>query len=140
MASPDLTQELTCPICLEIFTEPVFLDCEHHFCRSCISQSWEKLPGDVSCPQCRQVFTQRNIRPARTLANIMEKLRVQKVKVTQPEQEFYCQEHEEKLKLFCEDEERAICVVCGMSRAHKMHSVIPIKEAAQIYKVLDHCY
>ncbi|XP_072329385.1 E3 ubiquitin-protein ligase TRIM39-like [Scyliorhinus torazame] len=134
MASPDLTQELTCPICLEIFTQPVSLECGHHFCSSCISQSWQKVPGDVSCPQCRQVFTQRNVRPALTLINIVEKFREQKVKVTQPQEEFYCQEHEEKLKLFCEDEHKAICVVCGMSRAHKTHSVIPIKEAAQIYK------
>ncbi|XP_038672713.1 zinc-binding protein A33-like isoform X2 [Scyliorhinus canicula] len=132
MASPDLTQELTCPICLEIFTHPVSLECGHHFCSSCISQSWQKVPGDVSCPQCRQVFTQRNVRPARTLINIVEKVR--EVKVTQPQEEFYCQEHEEKLKLFCEDEHKAICLVCGMSRAHKTHSVIPIKEAAQIYK------
>ncbi|XP_072329376.1 zinc-binding protein A33-like [Scyliorhinus torazame] len=134
MASPDLTQELTCPICLEIFTQPVSLECGHHFCSSCISQSWQKVPGDVSCPQCRQVFTQRNIRPALTLINIVEKFRGQKVKVTQPQEEFYCQEHEEKLKLFCEVEHKTICVVCGMSRAHKTHSVIPIKEAAQIYK------
>ncbi|XP_078422806.1 nuclear factor 7, brain-like [Cetorhinus maximus] len=134
MASADLTHELTCPICLETFTDPVFLECEHHFCRSCISQSWDKVPGDVSCPQCRQVFTQRNIRTARTLGNVIEKLRLLKVKVTQPEEEFYCQEHEEKLKLFCEEEQKAICVVCGMSRAHKSHSVIPIKEAAQIFK------
>ncbi|XP_072329379.1 E3 ubiquitin-protein ligase TRIM39-like, partial [Scyliorhinus torazame] len=134
MASPDLTQELTCPICLEIFTQPVSLDCGHHFCSSCISQSWQKVPGDVSCPQCRQVFTQRNVRPALTLINIVERFREQKVKVTQPQEEFYCQEHEEKLKLFCEDEHKAICLVCGMSRAHKTHSVIPIKEAAQIYK------
>ncbi|XP_038644575.1 nuclear factor 7, brain-like, partial [Scyliorhinus canicula] len=132
MASPDLTQELTCPICLEIFTHPVFLECGHHFCSSCISQSWQKVPGDVSCPQCRQVFTQRNVRAARTLSNVVEKVR--EVKVTQPQEEFYCQEHEEKLKLFCEDEHKAICVVCGMSRAHKTHSVIPIKVAAQIYK------
>ncbi|XP_038672718.1 zinc-binding protein A33-like isoform X2 [Scyliorhinus canicula] len=132
MASPDLTQELTCPICLEIFTHPVSLECGHHFCSSCISQSWQKVPGDVSCPQCRQVFTQRNVRPARTLSNVVEKFR--EVKVTQPQEEFYCQEHEEKLKLFCEDEHKAICVVCGMSRAHKTHSVIPIKVAAQIYK------
>ncbi|XP_072329372.1 zinc-binding protein A33-like [Scyliorhinus torazame] len=134
MASPDLTQELTCPICLEIFTQPVTLECGHHFCSSCISQSWQKVPGDVSCPQCRQVFTQSNVRPALTLINIVEKFRGQKVKVTQPQEEFYCQEHEEKLKLFCEDEHKAICLVCGMSRAHKTHSVIPIKEAAQIYK------
>ncbi|XP_038672711.1 zinc-binding protein A33-like isoform X2 [Scyliorhinus canicula] len=132
MASPDLTQELTCSICLEIFTHPVSLECGHHFCSSCISRSWQKVPGDVSCPQCRQVFTQRNVRPARTLSNVVEKFR--EVKVTQPQEEFYCQEHEEKLKLFCEDEHKAICVVCGMSRAHKTHSVIPIKEAAQIYR------
>ncbi|XP_078073540.1 zinc-binding protein A33-like isoform X1 [Mustelus asterias] len=131
MASPDLTQELTCPICLEIFTQPVSLECEHHFCRSCISQSWEKVPGDVSCPQCRQVFTQRNIRPARTLANIVEKLRV--LKVTQPEEEFYCQEHEEKLKLFCEVEQRAICVDCWGSE-HQTHKDLHIKEAVQLYK------
>ncbi|XP_078422364.1 nuclear factor 7, brain-like [Cetorhinus maximus] len=134
MASADLTHELTCPICLETFTDPVFLECEHHFCRSCISQSWDKVPGDVSCPQCRQVFTQKNIRTARTLGNVIEKLRLLKVKGTQPEEEFYCQEHEEKLKLFCEEEQEAICVVCGMSRAHKSHSLIPIKEAAQIFK------
>ncbi|XP_072329392.1 zinc-binding protein A33-like [Scyliorhinus torazame] len=134
MASPDLTQELTCPICLEIFTQPVSLECGHHFCSSCISQSWQKVPGDVSCPQCRQVFTQRNVRPALTLINIVEKFREQKVKVTQPQEEFYCQKHEEKLKLFCEDEHKTICLVCGMSSAHKTHSVLPIKEAAQIYK------
>ncbi|XP_072329382.1 zinc-binding protein A33-like [Scyliorhinus torazame] len=134
MASPDLTQELTCPICLEIFTQPVSLECGHHFWSSCISQSWQEVPGDVSCPQCRQVFIQRNVRPALTLNNIVERFRGQKVKVTQPQEEFYCQEHEEKLKLFCEDEHKTICLVCGMSRAHKTHSVIPIKEAAQIYK------
>ncbi|XP_038672739.1 zinc-binding protein A33-like [Scyliorhinus canicula] len=131
MASPDLTQELTCPICLEIFTHPVSLECGHHFCSSCISQSWQKVPGDVSCPQCRQVFTQRNVRPARTLINIVEKFR--EVKVTQPQEEFYCQEHEEKLKLFCEVEQRAICVDCWSSE-HQTHKDLHIKEAVHIYK------
>ncbi|XP_067865670.1 E3 ubiquitin-protein ligase TRIM39-like isoform X2 [Heterodontus francisci] len=134
MASADLTHELTCAICLEMFTDPVSLECGHHFCRSCISQSWEKVPGDVSCPQCRQLFTQRKVMSARTLGNVVEKVRLQQEKVTQRVEEIYCEEHEEKLKLFCEEEQQAICVVCGMSRAHKTHSVIPIKEAAQIYK------
>ncbi|XP_041068429.1 zinc-binding protein A33-like [Carcharodon carcharias] len=133
MASADLTYELTCPICLETFTDPVSLECEHHFCRSCISQSWDKVPGDVSCPQCRQVFTQRNIRTARTLGNIVEKFRLLKVKVTQPEEVFYCQEHEEKLKLFCEEEQKAICVDCWSS-GHQTHKDLHIKEAVQKYK------
>ncbi|XP_038672987.1 E3 ubiquitin-protein ligase TRIM39-like [Scyliorhinus canicula] len=129
----DLTQELTCPICLEVFTHPVSLECGHHFCSSCISESWQPIPGDVSCPQCRQVFTQRNVRPARTLSNIVEKFRVLKVKVTQAANGIYCQEHEEKLKMFCKEEQEAICVDCWTSE-HQTHNVITLKEAAQIYK------
>ncbi|XP_048376277.1 E3 ubiquitin-protein ligase TRIM39-like [Stegostoma tigrinum] len=126
----DLTNELTCSICLEMFTDPVFLDCEHHYCRSCISQSWEKTLGNVSCPECRQVFSQRNIRPARTLASIVEKFRELKAKITEQEEGAYCKEHEEKLKLFCEVEKEMICVNCWNSD-HKMHDVTILKEAAQ---------
>lgn len=46
-----------------------------------------------------------------------------------------CEEHEEKLKLYCEDDQLAICLVCGMSRGHKTHNVIPINEAFENYKV-----
>ncbi|XP_067865687.1 E3 ubiquitin-protein ligase TRIM39-like [Heterodontus francisci] len=129
----DLTHELTCAICLEMFTDPVSLECEHHFCRSCISQSWEKVPGDVSCPQCRQLFTQRNVRSARTLGNVVEKLRLLQEKVTQRVEEIYCEEHKEKLKMFCMEEQQAICVDCWSSE-HQTHHVVAIKEAAQIYK------
>ncbi|XP_069490963.1 E3 ubiquitin-protein ligase TRIM39-like isoform X2 [Ambystoma mexicanum] len=51
-----------------------------------------------------------------------------------PQEENLCAEHEEKLKLFCEDDQRLICVVCSMSRDHKPHTVLPIREAAQEYK------
>lgn len=46
-----------------------------------------------------------------------------------------CEEHEEKLKLYCEDDQLPICLVCGMSRDHKTHNVIPINEAFENYKV-----
>ncbi|KAM7389777.1 hypothetical protein PAMP_023734 [Pampus punctatissimus] len=45
-----------------------------------------------------------------------------------------CEEHEEKLKLYCEDDQLPICLVCGMSRDHKNHNVVPINEAFEIYK------
>ncbi|XP_043534008.1 zinc-binding protein A33-like isoform X2 [Chiloscyllium plagiosum] len=129
----DLTHELTCPICLEVFTDPVSLDCEHHYCRSCISQSWEKVTGDVSCPECRQVFSQKNIRPARTLSSVVEKFRKLKAKVTERENGSYCEEHEKKLKLFCEEEEEIICVDCWSSE-HETHDVTTLKEASHKYK------
>lgn len=31
---------LTCPICMEIFKDPVYIkDCSHRFCKSCIEKS-----------------------------------------------------------------------------------------------------
>ncbi|XP_062904234.1 zinc-binding protein A33-like [Mobula hypostoma] len=134
MASANLVQDLTCPVCLEVFTDPVSLECGHHFCAACISQVWERVSGDVSCPQCRQVFAQRNTRPAYTLRNIAEKVNQLRVGAPEQKEEFVCREHDEKLKLFCQEEQEMICLVCGLSAKHKMHNVIPIKEAAQGHK------
>ncbi|NXH12244.1 TRI41 ligase, partial [Bucco capensis] len=51
-----------------------------------------------------------------------------------PGQPNLCQKHQEALKLFCEVDEEAICVVCRESRSHKHHSVVPIEEVVQDYK------
>ncbi|XP_078065330.1 E3 ubiquitin/ISG15 ligase TRIM25-like isoform X2 [Mustelus asterias] len=49
-----LEEELTCPVCLEIYTEPVILSCKHSFCRACLEAVWrEPGCGTYSCPQCR---------------------------------------------------------------------------------------
>ncbi|XP_062904231.1 zinc-binding protein A33-like [Mobula hypostoma] len=134
MASANLVQELTCPVCLEVFTDPVSLECGHHFCATCISQVWERVSGDVSCPQCRQVFAQRNTRPAHILSNVAEQVRQLRVGAAERKEEFVCRDHDEKLKLFCQEEQEMICLVCGLSAQHKMHNVIPIKEAVQANK------
>ncbi|XP_064414395.1 E3 ubiquitin-protein ligase TRIM35-like [Latimeria chalumnae] len=43
-------------------------------------------------------------------------------------------EHEEKLKLYCLEDQEAICVVCQTSRKHENHKFLPIKEAAEEFK------
>uniref|UniRef100_A0A452GM55 RING-type E3 ubiquitin transferase n=1 Tax=Gopherus agassizii TaxID=38772 RepID=A0A452GM55_9SAUR len=70
-----LQDELTCPICLEYFKDPVSLDCDHNFCRACITQFWEGLATNVFCPQCRATFPQRNLRLNRQLRNIVKAVR-----------------------------------------------------------------
>nr|XP_021139123.1 E3 ubiquitin-protein ligase TRIM41-like [Columba livia] len=45
-----------------------------------------------------------------------------------------CQRHQEPLKLFCEVDEEAICVVCRESRAHRAHSVLPLEEVVTEYR------
>ncbi|XP_069083379.1 E3 ubiquitin-protein ligase TRIM39-like [Pleurodeles waltl] len=52
-----------------------------------------------------------------------------------PPEEHLCEKHEEKLRLFCEEDQTLICVVCDRSKEHRSHAVTPIEEAAQEYKV-----
>nr|XP_023697693.1 E3 ubiquitin-protein ligase TRIM39-like isoform X4 [Paramormyrops kingsleyae] len=155
-ALEELHGELTCSVCLDLFREPVILECGHHFCRVCITQCWDAKPEESpTCPQCRKTCTS-NLRPNSLLCNVVESVRRAKAMDTRPREQSvrqrdvvhkppgaasgsdrgreYCQEHEEKLKLFCEDDQVAICLVCGMSRDHRMHHVIPINEAFENYK------
>ncbi|XP_027688212.2 zinc finger protein RFP isoform X1 [Chelonia mydas] len=130
-----LQEEATCPICLEYFTHPVTLECGHNFCQACISQCWVGSNTAASCPQCRETVQQKNLRPNRQLANVVEiakRLSLQAAKGAGGDG--VCERHQEALKLFCEEDQTPICVICRESRAHRAHRVVPIEEAAQEYK------
>uniref|UniRef100_A0A7M4EDY4 RING-type domain-containing protein n=1 Tax=Crocodylus porosus TaxID=8502 RepID=A0A7M4EDY4_CROPO len=69
----NLWDEATCSICLDFFKDPVMIvDCGHNFCRACIAQCWEGLDRDITCPQCRQTFPQKSLRPNRQLASVVD--------------------------------------------------------------------
>ncbi|XP_041068296.1 nuclear factor 7, brain-like [Carcharodon carcharias] len=131
-----IKNEATCSICLDFYEDPVILDCGHNFCRACILQCWDREPGQgkVTCPECRTEFLQRNVRPNRCVSNIVESVRKLSQEQREAEAAFHCREHDEKLKLFCSSDQRAICVVCAMSRDHRDHAISPIKEAAELCK------
>uniref|UniRef100_A0A8C3KLY1 Uncharacterized protein n=1 Tax=Calidris pygmaea TaxID=425635 RepID=A0A8C3KLY1_9CHAR len=132
-----LRDEARCSICLEIFQDPVSIHCGHSFCQSCISRTWEGLTTNFSCPQCRKTRSRKSLRRNRELANMIEatkSLNLQPVKEVEGGKNL-CEEHQEPLKLFCKDEGRLICVVCDRSKVHHNHSVVPVGEAAQEYKV-----
>ncbi|XP_078272274.1 E3 ubiquitin-protein ligase TRIM39-like [Rhinoraja longicauda] len=128
-----LTEEVVCPICLEFFTDPVSLECGHYFCRSCITQSWDRERRN-SCPECREEFTDRTLRVSRALARLAEKARKLSLNRTEKESKLLCEKHQEELKLFCETDKKLICVVCAAGREHKSHSFMLIEEAVEIYK------
>ncbi|XP_071621127.1 E3 ubiquitin-protein ligase TRIM39-like [Heliangelus exortis] len=136
-----LQEEAICPICLEYMNEPVTIDCGHNFCRGCIAKHCQdKGPwadGPFSCPQCRASCHRSGLRPNRQLANIVESIRQLGLRsgagAAEPGTPL-CALHDEPLKLFCEEDEEAICVVCRESLHHRSHTVYPIEEAAQVYK------
>ncbi|XP_078272480.1 zinc-binding protein A33-like [Rhinoraja longicauda] len=140
MASKDqvesLTEEIVCPVCLDFFTDPVTLECGHNFCRSCITQSWDR-EGRNSCPECGEVFTDRTLRVNRALARLAEKARtlsLNREKIPEKESKLHCEKHQEELKLFCETDKKLICLVCRDAREHRDHRFMPVDEAVEIFK------
>ncbi|XP_068121990.1 E3 ubiquitin-protein ligase TRIM39-like [Hyperolius riggenbachi] len=61
MASANLSEELNCSLCLDIYTDPVNLKCGHNFCRVCIDRVLDSQEGSAgySCPECREKYTVR---------------------------------------------------------------------------------
>uniref|UniRef100_A0A667X9K4 Bloodthirsty-related gene family, member 25 n=1 Tax=Myripristis murdjan TaxID=586833 RepID=A0A667X9K4_9TELE len=51
-------EQFLCPICLDVFTQPVSTPCGHNYCRDCIQGYWHstKLP---QCPMCKHKFYRR---------------------------------------------------------------------------------
>ncbi|XP_048347925.1 zinc finger protein RFP-like [Sphaerodactylus townsendi] len=131
-----LQREITCSICLGYFKEPVSIDCGHNFCQACITQCWGRSDDEnTSCPQCRRWSRKRSFRPNRELGNVVEvtkRLRLEAVHALAGQR--LCEKHQEPLKLFCEQDETPVCVICRESRVHKAHPMLPIEEAAQDYK------
>lgn len=120
-------EDLTCPICCEIFADPVLLQCSHSFCRSCLERCLDR--GLRECPVCRKKVSKSGFSSNLALKNVCEAvLQVKKEKLN-------CDLHREKLKLFCVDDEEPICVVCQASRLHKSHDCLPIEEAIEECKV-----
>ncbi|TMS19078.1 Phosphatidate phosphatase LPIN2 [Larimichthys crocea] len=50
-----LALELTCPICLELFSEPVSLPCGHIYCLACLQTMGEGI-DQYSCPECQTEY------------------------------------------------------------------------------------
>ncbi|NXB23882.1 TRI25 ligase, partial [Rhagologus leucostigma] len=70
-----LEEELTCSICLCLFSTPVTVPCGHNFCASCLELSWAGLSGGFSCPQCRATFAGRpQLQKNTVLCRVVEQL------------------------------------------------------------------
>lgn len=54
-----LVYELSCPICLQLYSDPVVLPCGHNYCRACIWKTSDTNQNDKTlpcCPECREEY------------------------------------------------------------------------------------
>ncbi|XP_043977726.1 nuclear factor 7, brain-like [Gambusia affinis] len=105
---PPKSLDLCCPICKDIFRDPVDLLCSHSFCRECLN-NWWKDKITPNCPICRRISS---------IDNGISR-------------EVCCRLHGEKFKLFCVDDKELLCLVCQHSVDHYGHKLQPVNEVAQ---------
>ncbi|KAM3591693.1 uncharacterized protein V6R79_005890 [Siganus canaliculatus] len=70
----DVPQDLTCSICLSLYTEPVVLQCGHSFCRTCLHQDWRGKMTRI-CPLCKKVLSNSEPPVNYTLKSLCESYR-----------------------------------------------------------------
>ncbi|XP_047608419.1 tripartite motif-containing protein 6 isoform X4 [Phacochoerus africanus] len=134
----DIQEEVTCPICLELLTDPLSIDCGHSFCQACITQNSEEWRmgqgGESSCPVCQTRYRPGNLRPNRHLANIAERLREVVLGSGTQLKVILCAHHGEKLQLFCREDGQLICWLCERAQEHRGHHTFLMEEVAQEYQ------
>ncbi|XP_062328824.1 nuclear factor 7, ovary-like [Osmerus eperlanus] len=125
-------EDLTCPVCHDIFSNPVLLRCSHSFCKACLEEYWTHRESR-ECPICRK---RSSMDPSLNLAlkNLCESFSQQRHQRASAGSEVLCSLHREKFKLYCLDDKQPVCVVCRDSKLHLKHRFRPIDEAAQDYK------
>nr|XP_055035208.1 E3 ubiquitin-protein ligase TRIM39-like [Misgurnus anguillicaudatus] len=125
MASKSFSEEdFSCPLCCDIFTNPVLLSCSHSICKDCIQRFWEsKVTKD--CPVCRRRSSKEFPPINLALKNLCETFLKERCQRSSS----VCHLHNEKLKLFCLDDQQPVCLVCRDSRTHNNHKFCPVDEA-----------
>ncbi|XP_039530779.1 nuclear factor 7, brain-like [Pimephales promelas] len=126
-------EELSCPVCCEIFKTPVLLSCSHSFCKECLQQYW-RTKTSQECPVCRRRSSKERPLVNLALRNLCESFLKERNERRSSGSEEICSLHSEKLKLFCLEDKQPVCLVCVTSQQHDNHKFRPISEVVSSYK------
>ncbi|KAI5609364.1 tripartite motif-containing protein 35-like [Silurus asotus] len=127
MAAKFSEDDFSCPVCCEIFKDPVLLRCSHSVCKVCLQQFW-RVKGSTDCPVCRRKLPMEKPPINLALKNLCETFLQESIQGSSVF-ETVCSLHSEKLKLFCLDDQQPVCLVCRDSKKHTNHKFCPIDEA-----------
>ncbi|XP_068961179.1 probable E3 ubiquitin-protein ligase TRIML1 [Petaurus breviceps papuanus] len=136
-------EELSCPVCMDYFRNPVTLGCGHSFCCLCLLNSWGEVDMPCPCPLCKRAFHVKDLESNYRLGKLTSLGRKLRPYLLQLEEEkVTCEKHQEEKKLFCEKDQSFLCVDCFQPQEHIGHTVHTVKKAAEdsrdkLQKTLD---
>ncbi|XP_052406530.1 E3 ubiquitin-protein ligase TRIM35 [Carassius gibelio] len=125
--------DFSCPVCQDIFKNPVVLSCSHSVCKECLQKFW-RTKKTQECPVCRRRSSKVDPPCNLVLKNLCESFLKERNEVRSSRSEEICSLHSEKLKLFCLEDKQPVCVVCINSQKHDNHKFRPIDEVVSSYK------
>uniref|UniRef100_A0A3Q2VK33 RING-type domain-containing protein n=1 Tax=Haplochromis burtoni TaxID=8153 RepID=A0A3Q2VK33_HAPBU len=67
----DGQEDLCCPVCLEVFRDPVLLSCRHNFCKECLKRWWGERTI-YGCPLCKRRSSEDNAPLNRFLGTVCQ--------------------------------------------------------------------
>ncbi|XP_072186567.1 E3 ubiquitin-protein ligase TRIM7-like [Excalfactoria chinensis] len=133
-ALPELAERLqdavTCPMCLELLSQPVLTPCGHCFCSACAHRLLGSPPRTAACPGCRAAIQPGSLRPVFPLGAVSELAAAMEEAAEEEAKRPRCPEHGEASGLFCQSCRRLLCTLCLRDGPHCGHRVVPAEEAA----------
>ena len=142
-----LEEQLNCSICLDIYTDPKQLQCNHIYCQQCLVPlvvQDQKGQLGLTCPTCRQVtpIPDRGVAGLQPAFHINRLLEIQDafVKSNTPPVDTpiigHCFDHpEQELKLYCETCGERVCYKCALKGGrHQNHDYEELAQAFSKYK------
>ncbi|MCI4391283.1 hypothetical protein PGIGA_G00132430 [Pangasianodon gigas] len=125
-------EDLSCPVCYDIFSDPVVLSCAHSICKECLEVFWRRNECQA-CPVCKQLNLHDPVCNF-ALKSLCEAHIEEYSQRYSAGSEQHCSIHGEQLNLFCLEDKQPVCLTCQTSQQHKDHEFYPMGEAADHFR------
>ncbi|XP_062992985.1 zinc-binding protein A33-like [Elgaria multicarinata webbii] len=133
-------EDLRCSICLELFLDPVMLECGHNYCQACIARYWAEILAGTgegvphpTCPECRREIPGGKFTANRVLGQLARKA-TESLSAHGSDEDANPEETADEVqgeRLFCSDDG---CLVRALQPDHWGHRCHPLDEAVQQYQ------